>query len=213
VIVKQVDHAKYPRQDQHQTKLLRGRVETWRDAPMVRDEGDCSSSWPSTEGLGYLSHRSALRSTSRSTATYCPSTADDGLRHRARLLYEVVDDRAEKDYEGTLEFEHRASPFRAVGSFRISAFQQKGSPAWWCVSSPPRFRRSTRWACRRRSSDLILEKRGADPDGGRHRSGKSTTLRGHARLSQPRQKTGHIFTLEDPIEFVFPEQKVDREPA
>src|SRR3989441_3854583 len=44
------------------------------------------------------------------------------------LLHEVIDDKQRKEYEGTLEL-NTAYTLQGVGSFRISAFRQKGSPA------------------------------------------------------------------------------------
>src|SRR5437879_13407863 len=44
------------------------------------------------------------------------------------LLHEVIDDKQKKEYEGTLEL-NTAYTLQAVGTFRISAFRQKGSPA------------------------------------------------------------------------------------
>jgi len=44
------------------------------------------------------------------------------------LLYEVITDEQKKEYEETLEL-NTAYTLPGVGSFRISAFRQKGSPA------------------------------------------------------------------------------------
>ena len=44
------------------------------------------------------------------------------------LLYEVIDDKQRKEYEDSLEL-NTAYTLQGVGSFRISAFRQKGSPA------------------------------------------------------------------------------------
>src|SRR5579864_4503480 len=44
------------------------------------------------------------------------------------LLYEVIDEKQKKEYEDTLEL-NTAFTLPGTGTFRISAFRQKGSPA------------------------------------------------------------------------------------
>src|SRR5258708_9864400 len=44
------------------------------------------------------------------------------------LLYEVIDDKQRKEYEDTLEL-NTAYTLQGIGSFRISGFRQKASPA------------------------------------------------------------------------------------
>ncbi|MFI4940951.1 MAG: PilT/PilU family type 4a pilus ATPase [Burkholderiales bacterium] len=93
-------------------------------------------------------------------------------------------------------------PVPGVGSFRLSAFRQRGSfsavfryipyqiPALNTLHLPPIL------------SELILEKRGLLLVVGSTGSGKSTTIA--AMLDHRNEtKTGHILTLEDPIEFLF----------
>jgi twitching motility protein PilU len=117
------------------------------------------------------------------------------------LLYEVIDDRQKRDYEGTLEL-NTGFTFPGVGSFRISGFQQKGSPAVVVRYIPATIPPIDTLGLPPVLKDLILEKRGLILMVGATGSGKSTTLA--AMLDyRNEQKTGHIFTLEDPIEFVF----------
>ncbi len=89
-----------------------------------------------------------------------------------------------------------------VGSFRLSAFRQRGSiaavfrciphniPQLGTLNLPPIL------------SNLILEKRGLILLVGATGTGKSTTL---ASMLERRnqQLAGHILTIEDPIEFIF----------
>jgi twitching motility protein PilU len=121
------------------------------------------------------------------------------------LLYEVVDDRQKRDYEGTLEL-NTGFTFPGVGSFRISAFQQKGSPAVVVRFIPATIPPIDTLGLPPVLKDLILEKRGLILMVGATGSGKSTTLAAMLDFRNE-QKTGHIFTLEDPIEFVFQNKK------
>jgi len=121
------------------------------------------------------------------------------------LLYEVIDDRQKRDYEGTLEL-NTGFTFPGVGSFRISAFQQKGSPAVVVRYIPATIPSFDTLGLPAALKDLILEKRGLILMVGATGSGKSTTLAAMLDFRNE-QKTGHIFTLEDPIEFVFQNKK------
>jgi twitching motility protein PilU len=93
-----------------------------------------------------------------------------------------------------------------VGSFRMSAFRQRGSiaavfrcipfniPTLESLNLPPIL------------SQLVLEKRGLVLMVGATGTGKSTTL---ASMLEKRNQhlTGHILTIEDPIEFLFSNKK------
>jgi twitching motility protein PilU len=93
-----------------------------------------------------------------------------------------------------------------VGSFRLSAFKQRGSiaavfrcipiviPTLESLNVPPVL------------NNLVLEKRGLILMVGATGTGKSTTLA--AMLEQRNQQmAGHILTIEDPIEFLFTNKK------
>src|SRR5689334_12858991 len=121
------------------------------------------------------------------------------------LLYEVIDDRQKKEYEDTLEL-NTGFTFAGVGSFRISAFRQKGSPAVVVRYIPGTIPQFDSLGLPAVLKELILEKRGLILMVGATGSGKSTTLAAMLDFRNE-QKTGHIFTLEDPIEFVFQNKK------
>ncbi len=97
-------------------------------------------------------------------------------------------------------------PVTGVGSFRLSAFRQRGSisavlryipsniPALKDANLPPLL------------SELVMEKRGLMLVVGATGSGKSTTIASmldHRNEHSP----GHILTIEDPIEFLFRNKK------
>ena len=121
------------------------------------------------------------------------------------LLYEVIDDRQKKEYEDTLEL-NTGFTFAGVGSFRISGFRQKGSPAVVVRFIPATIPPIDTLGLPPVLKELILEKRGLILMVGATGSGKSTTLASMLDYRNE-QKTGHIFTLEDPIEFVFQNKK------
>ena len=93
-----------------------------------------------------------------------------------------------------------------IGTFRLSAFKQRGTIAavFRCIPHViPAFESLGLPAL---LSQLVLEKRGLILMVGATGTGKSTTL---ASLLEKRnqQSTGHILTIEDPIEFLFTSKK------
>lgn len=121
------------------------------------------------------------------------------------LLAEVVPPAKLEELERENEL-NIGIPVTGVGSFRLSAFRQRGSisavlryvpgeiPALNSLALPPIL------------ADMIMEKRGLLLVVGSTGSGKSTTI---AAMLDHRNTvaTGHILTLEDPIEFLFRNKK------
>ena len=89
-----------------------------------------------------------------------------------------------------------------VGSFRLSAFKQRGSIAavFRCIPAdiPP----LDSLGVPAMLSQLVVEKRGLILMVGATGTGKSTTLASMLEWRN-QQLTGHILTIEDPIEFLF----------
>jgi len=121
------------------------------------------------------------------------------------LLLEVIDEKQQKEYQNTLEL-NTAYTLEGVGSFRISAFRQKGSPAVVVRYIPSTIPPLDTLGLPPVLKDLILEKRGLILMVGATGSGKSTTLAAMLDFRNE-HKTGHILTLEDPVEFIFQNKK------
>ena len=97
-------------------------------------------------------------------------------------------------------------PVTGVGSFRLSAFRQRGSISAVLRYIPTHIPPLKESNLPPLLADLIMEKRGLLLVVGATGSGKSTTI---ASMLDYRNelKTGHILTLEDPIEFLFKNKK------
>ena len=121
------------------------------------------------------------------------------------LLAEVLppERMAELDEEGELNM---GFPIAGVGRFRVSAMRQRGTVAavirYIAVDVPPLADLNVPMVL----ADLIMEKRGLILMVGATGAGKSTTL---ASMMDYRNEnvTGHILTIEDPIEFLFKNKK------
>ena len=121
------------------------------------------------------------------------------------LLSEIVAPNRIEELEETGEL-NMGVPLSGVGRFRVSAMRQRGSyavvirfiaqevPNLQDLNLPPAL------------GDLIMEKRGLVLVVGATGSGKSTTL---AAMIDKRNtlQTGHILTIEDPVEYQFKNKK------
>jgi len=122
-----------------------------------------------------------------------------------KLAYKILTDQQKSTFEETLELD-MAYTERDVGRFRINLFLQRGEVSIvvrhikWDIPSLEELRLPPRLG------KLAMEKRGLIIICGSTGSGKSSTL---ASMLNYRNKntTGHILTLEDPIEFIFQHQK------
>jgi twitching motility protein PilU len=121
------------------------------------------------------------------------------------LLYEVLTDKQKKEFEDTLEL-NTAFPMTGIGSFRISAFRQKTTPAVVVRYIPGEVPNIDTLGVPPVLKEVIMEKRGLILMVGATGSGKSTTLAAMLELRNA-TKSGHILTLEDPVEFIFTNKK------
>ena len=128
-----------------------------------------------------------------------------GQQQTRQLLSEMLAPQQLEELDDTGELNVGISVPR-VGSFRLSAFKQRGSiaavircvpvdiPSLDTLGMPPLL------------SQLVTEKRGLILMVGATGAGKSTTLAAMLEWRN-QQMTGHILTIEDPIEFLFTNKK------
>jgi len=121
------------------------------------------------------------------------------------LLHEILSDVQYHEFEETLEL-NIGYALEGVGNFRLSVFRQKGTPALVVRYIPAHIPKLETLAVPEVLADVIMEKRGLILMVGATGSGKSTTLTAMLDYRNER-KSGHILTLEDPIEFIFQNKK------
>jgi twitching motility protein PilU len=121
------------------------------------------------------------------------------------LLYEVLNEKQIREYEEEMEL-NTAFALEGVGAFRISAFRQKGSPAVVVRFIPGEVPKFDTLGLPDILKEIIMQKRGLILMVGATGSGKSTSLSAMLDLRNE-QKSGHILTLEDPVEFMFKNKK------
>ena len=127
------------------------------------------------------------------------------IQQTRQLLAELVPPQQMEELDDTGELNVGISLPR-IGSFRLSAFKQRGSiaavfrcipfeiPTLESLGMPPLL------------SQLVVEKRGLILMVGATGTGKSTTLASMIEWRN-QQMSGHILTIEDPIEFLFSNKK------
>jgi twitching motility protein PilU len=121
------------------------------------------------------------------------------------LLAEVLPARRMSELEETGEL-NMAHAIEGVGNFRFSAMRQRGTYAavirFITTEIPPLESLNVPMIL----GDLIMEKRGLLLMVGSTGAGKSTTLA--AMMDHRNEKaSGHILTIEDPVEFLFKNKK------
>ncbi len=122
-----------------------------------------------------------------------------------RIAYEMMTEKEAREYEETREMNF-SLPVPDIGRFRVNVFRQRGNVALvirYLKSGTPGFEKLR---LPHVLKDLVMEKRGLMLVVGSTGSGKSTTL---AAMIEHRNNTrsGHILTIEDPIEFVYSNNK------
>jgi len=122
-----------------------------------------------------------------------------------QLLGELLPPQQLEELEDTGELNVGIS-LPGVGSFRLSAFKQRGSIAAVFRCIPFVIPTLDSLGVPMMLSELVVEKRGLILMVGATGTGKSTTLASMIEWRN-QQMTGHILTIEDPIEFLFTNKK------
>ncbi|MFN0038037.1 MAG: PilT/PilU family type 4a pilus ATPase [Burkholderiales bacterium] len=122
-----------------------------------------------------------------------------------KVAYELLSDKQIREFEETMELNF-SYVVADTGRFRVNVFRQRGAVAMvvrYLRSGTPGIEKLKLPAILK---DLVMEKRGFVLVVGSTGSGKSTTL---AAMIEHRNalKPGHILTIEDPMEFVFRNDK------
>jgi twitching motility protein PilU len=121
------------------------------------------------------------------------------------LLYEVLNEHQVREFEEELEL-NTAYTLEGVGTFRISAFRQKGTPAVVVRYIPGSVPPLDSLGLPPVLKEIVMQKRGLVLMIGATGSGKSTSLAAMIDYRNA-ERSGHILTLEDPVEFIFKNRK------
>jgi twitching motility protein PilU len=122
-----------------------------------------------------------------------------------QLIYEVLNEKQIREYEEEMEL-NTAFAIEGIGAFRISALRQKGTPAVVVRFIPGQVPALDSLGVPEVLKEIIMQKRGLILMVGATGSGKSTSLSAMLDYRNER-KSGHILTLEDPVEFIFQNKK------
>jgi len=117
------------------------------------------------------------------------------------LMAEILNERQLKEFSEEWEL-NTSYPMPGLGSFRVSCFIQRTTPALVVRFIPREIPGFDTLGLPPILKEVVLEKRGLILMVGATGSGKSTSLAAmidHRNTSTP----GHIITIEDPIEFLF----------
>lgn len=121
------------------------------------------------------------------------------------LLREALSESQLDELAKARELNTRAS-LPGVGVYRISCFYQRGTPAMVVRYIPADIPAFETLGLPEVLKDIIMEKRGLILIVGATGSGKSTTLTSLLDYRNA-NRSGHILTLEDPVEFLFRNKK------
>jgi len=127
------------------------------------------------------------------------------IQQTRQLLAELLPPKQLEELDDTGELNVGISLPR-IGSFRLSAFKQRGSIAAVFRCIPFEIPSLQSLGMPSLLSQLVVEKRGLILMVGATGTGKSTTLASMIEWRN-QQMSGHILTIEDPIEFLFSNKK------
>ncbi|MGB5453989.1 MAG: PilT/PilU family type 4a pilus ATPase [Sedimenticolaceae bacterium] len=121
------------------------------------------------------------------------------------LAYSIMSDEQVREFEGTMEC-NLAVSVNSLGRFRVNVFRQRGDVAMVIRFIKGEIPSIEELYLPQTLKNIIMEKRGLILVVGSTGSGKSTTL---ASMIDYRNEhaTGHILSIEDPIEFLHKHKK------
>jgi twitching motility protein PilU len=122
-----------------------------------------------------------------------------------QLAYSVMNDKQSTEFEREMEM-NLALALEGVGRFRVNAFRQRGSVAMVIRHIKSEIPSIEDLNLPKKLQELIMLPRGLVLVVGSTGSGKSTTLA--SMIDHRNEKlSGHILTIEDPIEFLHPHKR------
>jgi len=118
-----------------------------------------------------------------------------------RIAYELMSPKQIAEFEAQMEMNF-SFRFDNIGNFRVNIFRQRGDIAIVIRHVKGKIDNVENLHLPNVLKELIMEKRGMVLVVGATGSGKSTTL---AAMIEHRKntKSGHILTIEDPVEYIF----------
>ena len=122
-----------------------------------------------------------------------------------RIAYEIMTEEQVAKFEKDWEINFAVGRPQ-LGSFRVNVFRQRGATAAVVRFVKPDVPTLEQLRLPQMFGDLVMEKLGLILVVGSTGSGKSTTLASMIE-SRNQRRTGHILTIEDPIEYVFKHKK------
>jgi len=126
-------------------------------------------------------------------------------RQLRQLAYSMLNDKQVAEFERELEL-NLAIALRSLGRFRVNLFRQRGSVAVVIRYIKAEIPSIEELKLPQILKELIMEPRGLVLVVGSTGSGKSTTLASMIDYRNARE-TGHILTIEEPIEFLHAHKK------
>ena len=120
--------------------------------------------------------------------------------------YGIMTDRQINRFEETMECDFAISLPDKTARYRVNVFRQRGEVSMVLRRIPSQIPTIDELALPDFLKALVMHKRGLILMGGAAGSGKSTTLAAMVN-ERNRKMTGHILTIEDPIEFSHPNLK------
>jgi twitching motility protein PilU len=120
--------------------------------------------------------------------------------------HEILDERMRRAFEETMEADFAIALPDESARFRVNVFRQRGKVSLVLRLIPSRIPTLSELELPEILGELVTAKRGLILMVGATGSGKSTTLAAMIDHRNARQ-SGHILTIEDPVEFYHPNRK------